>query len=146
MTGLVLFWGRRSCQRLNTEGSAMAIDKRISTKLSRFTEVFNKAREDQANESDTVMFLIKFFEEVLGYDPLGGEITKEVAIKDRRCDFSVVVNTKVQFLVEAKSAGIKVLNAKHIEQAENYASRLPINWVLLTNGLSWYPCQQRPSP
>jgi hypothetical protein len=69
----------------------MPIDKRISTKLNKFTEVFNKARETEANESDTVMYLIKFFEEVLGYDPLMGEITKEVPIKERHCDFSVVL-------------------------------------------------------
>lgn len=115
----------------------MAIDKRVSTKLSKFAEVFAKARQAEANESDTVMYLIKFFEEVLGYDPLVGEITKEVPIKERHCDFSVVLDKKTHFLVEAKSAGIKNLNAKHIEQAENYASRAPINWVLLTNGVQW---------
>ncbi len=115
----------------------MPIDKRISTKLTKFADVFNKAREADANESDTVMYLIKFFEEVLGYDPLVGEITKEVPVKERHCDFSVVLSKKTHFLVEAKAAGIKSLNAKHIEQAENYASRAPINWVLLTNGIEW---------
>lgn len=116
----------------------MPIDKRVTAKLKKFAEVFTKAREDEANESDTVMYLIKFFEEVLGYDPLVGEITKEVPIKERHCDFSVVLDKKTHFLVEAKSAGIKSLNAKHIEQAENYASRAPINWVLLTNGVEWH--------
>lgn len=33
----------------------MPIDKRISTQLSKFADVFNKAREAGANESDTVM-------------------------------------------------------------------------------------------
>ncbi len=115
----------------------MPIDKRISAKLNKFADVFGKARECEANESDTVMYLIKFFEEVLGYDPLVGEITKEVPIKERHCDFSVVLDKKTHFLVEAKSAGIKNLSARHIEQAENYASRAPINWVLLTNGVEW---------
>ena len=44
----------------------MPLDKRISTKLNMFADVFNKAREYAANESDTVMYLIKFFEVVLG--------------------------------------------------------------------------------
>ena len=32
------------------------------------------------------MYLVKFFEEVLGFDSLKGEISKELAIKDRYCD------------------------------------------------------------
>ena len=44
---------------------------------------------------------------------------------------------KPEFLVEAKAAHVKTLGEKHIEQAENYASRAPVNWVLLTNGVEW---------
>ena len=44
---------------------------------------------------------------------------------------------KPEFLVEAKAAHIKSLNEKHIEQAENYAQRSAVNWVLLTNGVDW---------
>ena len=97
-----------------------------------------------ADESNTVMYLIKFFEEVLGYDPLVGEITKEIPIKERYCDFAIVLDGKTddgkpkpEFLVEAKAAHVKNLNEKHIEQAENYASRAAVNWVLLTNGIEW---------
>ena len=115
----------------------MAIDKITLTKLKKFAQVFKDARERNANESDTVMYLIEFFKDVLEYDPLSGEISKEVAVKDRYCDFGIRINNQIKFLVEAKAAGIKSLNAKHIEQAGNYASRAAINWVLLTNGLEW---------
>lgn len=122
----------------------MSIDKPTLTKLKKFADVFKAARERNADESNTVMYLIKFFEEVLGYDPLVGEITKEIPIKERYCDFAIVLGAKTddgkpkpEFLVEAKAAHVKNLNEKHIEQAENYASRAAVNWVLLTNGIEW---------
>lgn len=43
----------------------------------------------------------------------------------------------IRILVEAKGAGVKTLSDKHIEQAENYASRQGLPWVLLTNGVAW---------
>jgi predicted type IV restriction endonuclease len=120
----------------------MSIDKPTLAKLKKFADAFKAARERNANESDTVMILIKFFEEVLGYDPLSGEITKEIPVKERYCDFAIVLDRKTEerkpeFLVEAKAAGVKSLIEKHIEQAYNYASRAPVHWVLLTNGLEW---------
>ena len=39
--------------------------------------------------------------------------------------------------MEAKSAGTRQLSSRNIEQAENYASRTGVNWVLLTNGVVW---------
>jgi len=68
----------------------MPIDKPTLTKLKKFADVFKSARDRNVDESNTVMYLIKFFEEVLGYDPLAGEITTEIPIKDRYCDFPAV--------------------------------------------------------
>lgn len=115
----------------------MAIDKTTSTNLQRFATAFREARDRGANESDTVMFLVKFIEEVLGYDSLKGEISKELSIKDRYCDIALKVDGTVRILVECKAASIRSLVERHIEQAENYASRAGIRWVLLTNGIEW---------
>lgn len=115
----------------------MTLDKQTLVKLKRFAQVFREARERGANESDTVMYLIKFFEDILDYDSLSGEISKEVAIKDRYCDFGIKLNGTIQFLIEAKAAGNKTLRDKDIEQAENYASRMGIKWILLTNRIDW---------
>lgn len=112
-------------------------DRQTIKKLLKYAQVFLEARERNANESDTVMFLIKFFEEVLGYDSLAGEISKEVKIKDKYCDFAIKLKGNIEFLVEAKSAGNNILREKDIEQAENYASHKGIRWVLLTNGIEW---------
>jgi hypothetical protein len=95
--------------------SRMITDKSTLAKLKKFGDVFKAARERNDNESNTVMFLTKFFEEVLGYDSLAGEITKEIPIKDRFCDFAIVLGAKTEegkpkpeFLVEAKAAGVKI--------------------------------------
>jgi hypothetical protein len=78
-----------------------------------------------------------FFEDVLGYEPLKGEISKEVCIKEKYCDVALKIDGTVRILVEGKAAGIKGLIDKHIDQAENYASKAGIRWVVLTNGIEW---------
>ena len=115
----------------------MGLDKQTSNQLQKFATAFREARERSANESDTVMYLVKFFEEVLGFDSLKGEISKELSIKDRYCDIALKLDGTVRVLVEVKAASQKSLNERHIEQAENYASRAGIVWVLLTNGIEW---------
>lgn len=113
------------------------MDKQILQQLKKYSQVFKDARERGANESDTVLYLIKFFEDLLGYDSLTGEISKEIAIKDRYCDFGIKLDGQLKLLIEAKAAGNKYLRDKDIEQAENYASRVGLRWVLLTNGIEW---------
>jgi predicted type IV restriction endonuclease len=108
----------------------MPIEKAIMLKLVRYAQVFREARERNANEADTVMYLVKFFEDVLGYDSLAGEISKEVAIKERYCDFGIKLDGSYRFLVEVKAIAKGVLRDKDIEQAENYASRSGIKWVV----------------
>ena len=115
----------------------MSIDKSTQSILEKYAKVFKEARERGVNESDTVMYLVKMFGEVLGYDSLAGEISKEVAIRDRYCDFCVKIEGEIEYIIEVKSAAHKTLKEKDIEQAENYASRAGINWVLLTNGFNW---------
>lgn len=114
-----------------------AIPKETLARLNLFATALREARERGANESDTVMYLVKFFEEILGYESLKGEISKEYAIKDRYCDLALKIDGSPRILVECKAASLKGLLDKHIEQAENYASRAGVCWVVLTNGIEW---------
>src|SRR5438093_8715843 len=104
----------------------MGMDKGTLAKLKLFVTAFREARERGANESDMVMYLVKFFEEILGYESLKGEISKEYSIKDRYCDLALKVDGTPRVLVECKAANVKSLAEKHIEQAGNYASRAGI--------------------
>jgi hypothetical protein len=115
----------------------MGVDKNTLAQLRRFAGAFKDARDRRANESDTVMFVTKFMEDVLGWDSFKGEISKEAQIKDRYCDIALKLNGVIRLLVECKAAGLKGLSDKNIEQAENYASRAGIRWVILTNGIEW---------
>jgi hypothetical protein len=94
----------------------MAIEKAVLGQLKRFATAFREARERNANESETVMYLTKFFEEVLGFDSLKGEVSKELAIKDRYCDVALKIDGTVRLLIECKAASVKGLVEKHIEQ------------------------------
>jgi hypothetical protein len=113
------------------------MDKTTLNQLRKFAAAIKEARDRGANESDTMMYVVKFFEELLGYDSLKGEISKELSIRDRFCDIALKVEGTVRILVEGKAAGIKVLVDKHIEQAENYAANAGIRWVVLTNIIEW---------
>ena len=111
------------------------MDRGIKKALQQYAQVFQDGRERNVNEADTVMYLVRFFTDVLGYD-LFSEITKEFQVRERYCDIAVKVKGQVRFLIEAKAMPL-ALSDRHIEQAENYASRSGIEWVVLTNGTSW---------
>lgn len=111
------------------------MDKTIKKALQRYAQIFHDGRQRDINEADTVMYLTQFFTDVLGYD-LFTDITKEFQVRDRYCDIAVKLKGEVRFLVEAK-ANPMVLSDRHIEQAENYAARAGIQWVVLTNGVTW---------
>lgn len=115
----------------------MALEKSILNQLRKYAAAFREARDRSSHESDAVMFLVKFFEEVLGYDSLKGEISKELSIKDRYCDIALKIDGIVRILVEGKAADTKTLIDKHIDQAETYASKAGIRWVVLSNGIYW---------
>ncbi|MCC7196579.1 type I restriction enzyme HsdR N-terminal domain-containing protein [Candidatus Peregrinibacteria bacterium] len=116
----------------------MKLDRSTTKKLKKYFQIFKDARDSDANEADTVMYLMKFFEEVFNFDPLKGEISREVLMKYGFCDFAIKQGEKIKYLIEAKRANHKILNEKDIEQAEGYAAQSKgIHWVLLTNGIEW---------
>lgn len=107
----------------------------VKKALNRYLPHLISAKEQNLNEADTVVRIIKIFEDVFDYDVLT-EITKEHQIKDKFVDIAIKLNNTIKLLIEVKAAGIE-LNDKHIEQAKNYAANGNFRWVLLTNGLQW---------
>jgi predicted type IV restriction endonuclease len=111
----------------------MAID--IRRRLKKLAPHLLKAREDNLNEGDTLLRIIKVFEEALDYDPMS-EITRESQVRHKYVDLAVKIDGTARFLVEAKPAGT-ILRDRHIEQAQHYAAEANIPWAVLTNGVSW---------
>lgn len=107
----------------------------IRRPLRKFLPHLLQARQDNLNEADTVQRLIKVFEDVLGYDALA-EISRETQLKGKYIDIVLKIDGVVKVIVEAKAAAV-ILRERHIEQAEQYASKNNFEWVLLTNGVVW---------
>jgi predicted type IV restriction endonuclease len=107
----------------------------IRKPLKKYLPHLQKAKADNLNEADTVQRIIKVLEDVFGYDAME-DITRETSVKDRFCDLGLKVDGTMRILVEAKSAGTE-LRDRHTEQAQNYAAHANIQWVLLTNGVTW---------
>ncbi|OGR50931.1 MAG: hypothetical protein A2049_03490 [Elusimicrobia bacterium GWA2_62_23] len=103
--------------------------------LRKFTSVWQDAKDRDINEADVVTRVVKFLEDVLGYDVFS-HITKEFQVKERFVDLAIRVDSKVKFYIEVKSAGTS-LKESQIFQAESYASQSGVSWVILTNGSEW---------
>ena len=111
------------------------MDRQFIKGIRKFRDIFKEARDKDMNEADCLTRIMKFLEEVLGYDVFH-EISKEFQVKERYVDLAIKVDNKIKFYVEAKSVGTK-LRESQIYQAESYASQSGIPWVVLTNGCEW---------
>ena len=111
------------------------MEKDLKKLLKNYCLIFKDAQEMGKKEADVVMYLVQFFKDVLGYD-IFTEISKEYQVKDKYCDIAIKLNGQVEFLVEVKQPGTRLMD-RHIEQAENYAMRSGTKWVILTNGCEW---------
>jgi predicted type IV restriction endonuclease len=111
------------------------IQARLSEGLKRFQPILDSARIRDVNESDTVVLLTGILSEVLGYDKYT-DITTELAIRGTYCDLALKIDGKIALLLEAKAIGIELKEA-HIKQAVDYAANKGIEWVVLTNGITW---------
>lgn len=107
----------------------------IRRPLKKLIPVLLKAREDNLNEADTVLRLVMFFEDVLGYNRLT-DITREFPIKTKYVDLALKIDGVIRLFVEAKAAGCD-LRDRYIEQAKSYSAESNIRWVVLTNGVNW---------
>jgi predicted type IV restriction endonuclease len=107
----------------------------IRRPLKKFLPHLLQAQIDNLNEADTVQRLVKVLEEVLGYDTMT-EITREKQVKDKYVDLALKIDGTIRLLIEVKSAST-ILRDRHIDQAESYAAKDNIRWVLLTNGIVW---------
>ncbi|HUB67886.1 MAG TPA: type I restriction enzyme HsdR N-terminal domain-containing protein [Candidatus Methylacidiphilales bacterium] len=108
---------------------------RLIAGIKRFQPILSDAKKRDAGEADTVTIIIEMLADVFGYDKFS-EITAEHAIKSQFCDLAIKLDGTVSTLIEAKAIGFE-LKDNHVVQAVNYAANQGVDWVILTNGISW---------
>lgn len=111
------------------------IKERMTKGLKKFQPVLLKAHAADVNESDTVTIITDILCEIFGYDKYEN-ITSEFAIKKTYCDIAIKLDDKIPFLIECKAIALD-LKDDHVRQATNYAADSGIEWVILTNGITW---------
>ena len=108
---------------------------RLTSGLKRFQPIVQAAKARDVNESDTVMIVTDMLSEVFGYDKYS-EITSEYCIRGTYCDLAVKLEGKLEALIEVKAIGSD-LRENHVKQAVDYAANQGVDWVVLTNSITW---------
>lgn len=111
------------------------VAERITAGLKRFQPIISSAKARDVGESDTVTIVTDMLADIFGYDKYS-EITSEYAIRGTYCDLAIKLDGTLQTLIEVKAIGID-LKDLHVKQAVDYAANQGVDWVLLTNGITW---------
>jgi hypothetical protein len=108
---------------------------RLTAGLKRYQPIVAKLRERDISEADTVTVIKDMLTDIFGYDKYA-ELTSEQQIRGTFCDLAIRVDGKIYYLAEVKSAGTS-LNENHLRQAVNYGAHQGIEWIILTNAITW---------
>ncbi|VAX20599.1 hypothetical protein MNBD_NITROSPINAE04-2539 [hydrothermal vent metagenome] len=111
------------------------VSERLVKGIKQFQPVLNAARSRDVNEADTATIVTDILSDLFGYDKYS-EITSEYAIKGTYCDLAVKIGAEIRLLIEVKAIGLD-LNKNHLKQVCDYAANEGVDWVALTNGISW---------
>jgi hypothetical protein len=110
-------------------------EERIAAGMRRFQPIVSAAKARDVGESDTVTIVTDMLAEIFGYDKYA-DITSEHAIKGTYCDLAIKLEGGIQSIIEVKAVGID-LKDQHVKQAVDYAANQGVEWVVLTNGVTW---------
>lgn len=111
------------------------IRDRIIAGLKRMLPIISQQKTRDVSEADTVTLVKDLLSDVFGYDKYT-ELTSEHSIRGTFCDLAIRVEEKLVELVEIKAIGI-ALEERHVKQGIDYAANQGVEWVILTNGITW---------
>ena len=111
------------------------VQDRLVAGLRRYQPIVRRLRERDISEADTVTVIKDMLSDVFGYDKYT-ELTSEQQIRGTFCDLAIKAGDKVHYLAEVKAAGT-TLAENHLRQAVNYGAHHGIEWVMLTNAITW---------
>lgn len=115
--------------------SPKKVSERLVLGLKKYQPILAAAKSRDVGEADTVTIIKDMLSDMFGYDKYH-EITSEFAIRGTFCDLAIRLENKVSLLIEAKAIGLE-LKEQHVKQAVDYAANQGIDWVLLSNGVTW---------
>jgi len=109
--------------------------ERLVAGIKQFQPILASAKSRDVNEADTVTIVKDMLADVFGYDKYS-EVTAEFSIRGNYCDLATKLNGTIATLIEVKAIGLD-LKDHHVKQAVDYAANQGVDWVLLTNGMTW---------
>lgn len=109
--------------------------ERLIAGIKRYQPILSAAKARDVGEADTVTIIKDMLADVFGYDKYS-EVTSEFAIRGTFCDLAIKLDGALQILIEVKAIGLELKEA-HVKQAIDYAANQGVDWVLLTNGVTW---------
>lgn len=111
------------------------VESRIIGAIKEFQPILTSAKTRDVNEPDTVRIVTEMLEKVFGYNKFS-EVTAEHAIRGTFCDLATKLDGAIQLLIEVKAIGLE-LKDNHVKQAVDYAANEGVEWVVLTNAITW---------
>ena len=111
------------------------VASRITTQLKTYQGILAQAMKKDSSEGDTVVIVTDMVADILGYDKYQ-DLSSEHAIRGTYVDLMVSVDSKPRFLIEVKAVGTD-LKDSYIKQAVDYAANKGVDWVILTNAITW---------
>lgn len=112
------------------------IIERVTSGIKKYQPLLASAKSRDVGEADTVTLIKDMLSDIFGYDKYS-EVTSEFAIRGTYCDLAIKLENRLAILIEAKAIGID-LKEQHIKQAIDYAANQGLDWVVLTNGITWF--------
>ncbi|HEU4774757.1 restriction endonuclease EcoRI subunit R [Lysobacter concretionis Ko07 = DSM 16239] len=111
------------------------VGARLIAGLKRYQPILAAAKARDVGEADTVTIIKDMLADVFGYDKYS-DVTSEHAIRGTYCDLAIKIDGQLATLIEVKAIGLD-LKDPHVKQAIDYAANQGVDWVLLTNGVTW---------
>lgn len=111
------------------------VKDRLATGIKRFQGILQNAKSRDVNESDTVTIVKDMLADVFGFDKYA-DITSEYAIKGTYVDLATRIDGHLANLIEVKAIGLELKDA-FVKQAVDYAANEGVEWVILTNAVTW---------
>jgi hypothetical protein len=116
-----------------------AVPKKVAARLTagiqRYQPILAAAKARDVGEADTVTIVKDMLADVFGYDKYA-EVTSEHAIRGTFCDLAIKIDSELMTLIEVKAIGSD-LRDSYVKQAVDYAANQGVDWVVLTNGITW---------